>query len=82
MTSWDEVAFAKLAKVLGESTARKLTDKILSSMGRSELSSADDLYEFGERLRREEGFASPLGGLLVVHATINGGNPRALRDAL
>ncbi len=81
MTSWDEVAYAKLAKVLGAATGRALFDKTLGSLGLSSLASADDLYAFGERLRGEQGFASPLGGLLIVHATIHGGSPRPLRDA-
>ena len=49
--------------------------KILQRMGKESLASADDLLRFGELLREEPGFASPVGGLLIVHATIHGARP-------
>lgn len=80
MTSWDEVALGKLSRVLGSSAGQKLAVAILGKMGSSSLQSADDLHRFGQLLAEEPGFAAAVGGLLIVHATLHGGNG-TLRDA-
>lgn len=72
MTAWDVAAHAKLASVLGPAKAEQLTAKVLASMGRESLGSANELYDFAQRLIAEGGFVGAVGGLLAVHATIHG----------
>lgn len=75
MTPWDDIALAKLSRVLGATTGQAMMAKVLGRMSVESLRSADDLYRFGELLGEEVGFAAPVGGLLIIHATIHGGNP-------
>lgn len=77
MTPWDDVALAKLSRVLGTTAGQEMMAKVLARMRVPSLASADDLYRFGELLSEEVGFAAPVGGLLIIHATIHGGNPEA-----
>jgi hypothetical protein len=77
MTPWDDVALAKLSRVLGPAAGQEMMAKVLAKMHMQSLRSADDLYRFGALLGNEAGFAAPVGGLLIIHATIHGGNPAA-----
>ena len=72
MTAWDEVALTKLSRVLGPALGAQLMTKVLKQMGCTSLGSAAALHTFGELLTHEPGFAAPVGGLLIVHATIHG----------
>ncbi len=69
---WNEVAHAKLSAVVGEEKAGALMRALLHELNVDALTSADDLYRFGQRLSAKGGFAGAVGGLLSVHAVIRG----------
>ncbi len=81
MTPWDDVALGKLSRVLGPAAGAQMMTKMLAKVGLDSLESADDLHAFGECLTQEAGFAAPLGGLLIIHATLHGGMTKGKRSA-
>jgi hypothetical protein len=74
MTEFDELALAKLTRVLGADRARHLLEELLSQRG-SRLLSAQDLYEFSQALTKRQGFEGALGAMLGVTAVIRGARP-------
>lgn len=68
---WHETALTRLINVLGEDAGRAIAASVLADIGVSKLSSASDLRRFGEALSARGGFASAVGALLSLHATIH-----------
>jgi phage tail tube protein FII len=75
-TDWHGVALAKLTKVMGEEAGRGMAQAILEEIGVEQLASPRDLRSFAEALARRGGFASAIGALLALHATIHDGTPQ------
>lgn len=71
-TAWNDVAIAKLTRVLGERPGRELMTETLATLGIAEIASADQLRDFATILSRKGGFAAALGALLSVHAATYG----------
>ena len=71
-SAWDAVAREKLARVLGTSQGSKLFQEVLAELGVPQLSSANDLLRFGERLEVRQGFVRALGVVLRTHALLRG----------
>lgn len=71
-TAWNDVAIAKLTRVLGEKPGRDLMTATLGTLGVEEISSADQLRDFAMVLSSKGGFAAALGALLSVHAATYG----------
>jgi len=72
VTSWNEVALSKLTKVMGASAGQRLAQSVLQEVGIESLSSAADLKRFADTLARHGGFATAVGALLALHATMYG----------
>jgi hypothetical protein len=73
VTNWNEVALNKLTNVMGASAGQKLAQSVLREVGIERVSSAADLKRFADSLSRHGGFASAVGALLALHATMYGG---------
>lgn len=71
-TAWNDVAVAKLTRVLGEKPGRDLMTTTLATLGIAEITSADQLRDFAKILAGNGGFAAALGALLSVHAATYG----------
>lgn len=71
MSDWHQTALTKLTRVMGERVGRTLMAEVLHEVGLVELKSASDLKRFADALATRSGFASPLGSLLRLHATLN-----------
>ena len=69
-TDWNGVALDKLVKVMGPNVGRQLAAQILEELGLQEVSCAADLRRFAEALSKRGGFASAIGALLLLHATM------------
>ncbi len=68
------LAFTKMSAVLGPERARQLVRTILDEM-KSPLTTAQDLFDFSERLARFGGFESAVGAMLGVAAVMRGAGP-------
>lgn len=71
-TSWNEVALNKLTNVMGASAGQKLAQAVLQEVGIETVSSAVELKRFADTLSRHGGFATAVGALLALHATMYG----------
>jgi hypothetical protein len=69
---WERVALEKLIRVLGEHPGRALYAEGLRQLGLESVRSPQELHRLAQWLTRQPGFASTVGGLLSVHAVING----------
>jgi hypothetical protein len=69
---WSEVALAKLSHVVGRAKAEEVFEATMRDLGLVELRSADDLYNFAQRVIKLDGFVGAVGALLSVHAVIHG----------
>jgi hypothetical protein len=69
---WERVALEKLIRVLGEHSGRTLYAHGLRELGLDTLRSPQELHRLAQWLTRQPGFAATVGGLLSVHAVING----------
>jgi hypothetical protein len=61
-----------LARVLGAAQGRRVFEETLLAMKLVDLASADDLYEFGDRLTARGGFEAAVCRLLSVAAVMRG----------
>lgn len=68
-TDWHGTAIDKLAKVMG-SAGETLARSILEEIGMVKVSSASDLRQFAGALSKRGGFATAVGALLDLHATM------------
>ena len=68
-TDWHGTAIDKLAKVMG-SAGEGLARSVLQEIGMAKVSSASDLREFAAALSKRGGFATAVGALLDLHATM------------
>ena len=71
-TDWNGVALAKLTNVLGEKAGRALMAETLAKLGLAEIQTSRELRAFARALSAIDGFASAIGGMLAVHATMYG----------
>lgn len=71
-TYWDEVALTKLRNVLGPERAGVVMEQIMERIGLRTLSTADDLYRFGQAGAELGGFTAAVGALLRLHAVMHG----------
>ena len=69
---WERIALEKLTRVLGEAPGRTLYVDGLRELGLSTVASPQELHRLAQWLTRQPGFAATVGGLLSVHAVING----------
>ena len=69
---WERLALEKLIRVMGEDPGRLLYARALSDLRLTTLASAEELYQLGQWLTRQPGFAAAVGGLLSVQAVIQG----------
>jgi hypothetical protein len=69
---WERVALEKLTRVLGERSGRALYAEGLSALGLETVTSPQELHRLAQWLTLQPGFAATVGGLLSVHAVING----------
>lgn len=68
--TWTDTARQRLVRVLGDAKATVVFGEILDEMGVNELSDADALGEFGDRLSRRGGFLAAVGVSLKTHALL------------
>ena len=69
-TDWHGVAFAKLTKVMGDAAGEGLALSVLEEIAIERVSSAKDLRNFAVALSKRGGFATAVGALLTLHATM------------
>ncbi len=69
---FQELAQAKLVRVLGPAQAAQVYAETLAAAGLTAIASADDLYRFATHLSKRGGFAAAVGGLLSVAAVLRG----------
>lgn len=74
---WSALARAKLSAVVGGSKADALMRRMLKEMALDALSSADELYLFGQRLTAIGGFEGAVGALISVQAVMYGATTSA-----
>lgn len=74
-----DVARAKLVRVLGERRGELVFAEVLVEARIARIADADELYRFAKTLAGRGSFAGAVGGLLIVHALLNGarGEPPA-----
>lgn len=68
--SLDEVAIAKLAKVLGPSRAAEELSSALREVGLDAIGSVEDLELVASVLQRRDGFVATVGALLAVETAM------------
>lgn len=69
---WHGVAESRLTAVLGPAKGTAALADALQAIGVTRLESASDLHRLAQHLSATGGFASAVGGLLSVHATLYG----------
>lgn len=69
---WERVALEKLTRVLGEESGRTLLANGMRELGLARVRNPQELHQLAQWLTRQPGFAATVGGLLSVHAVING----------
>ena len=74
-TDWNEVALTKLRNVMGPSAGPALARSVLAELGLERLTSGRELKVFAEALAKRGGFASAVGALLLLHATMYESTP-------
>ena len=75
-SSWNEVALAKLAAVVGRAKAEDVVASALRERDLEALGSPDDLSKLAKLLGTKGGFVAAVGGQLGVHAIIHGATDR------
>jgi len=70
--TFSELALDKLTRVLGVQPAQRVFAETLAGSGLTAISSADDLYAFGELLSAKGGFEAAVGAMLTVAAVMRG----------
>lgn len=76
LESLRDLAWAKMARVLGADRATQLLSQLTSEMG-IELSTPDELLALAERMKRLHGFEGAVGGMLGVAAVLRGAAPKS-----
>ena len=76
----EDLARAKLVKVLGEGRGHKVYCATLREMGIASIDSADTLHDFGEHRVRRGGIEAAVGAMLGVAAVVRGAAGRMARD--
>lgn len=69
-----QLAYEKLAAVVGPDKARVIQTQILNELG-IELKTAQDLHHFSQSLTRLGGFEGAVGAMLGVTAIMRGARP-------
>lgn len=72
MSEWNDLARAKLDKVLGPAEGESLWDDAMQTLGQTSLDSADDLYRFGTEVNLRGGIHAALGSMLCLTAVLRG----------
>jgi len=78
-SEFEQLAYEKLATVLGPYKARVLLEQICAELS-LELHSAQDLFDFSQSLAKRRGFEGAVGAMLGVTAILRGA--RADRDGM
>ncbi|HLL23623.1 MAG TPA: hypothetical protein VK427_15905 [Kofleriaceae bacterium] len=76
----EDLARAKLVKVLGPDRGHKVYCATLREMGLASIDSADTLHAFGEHLIRRGGIEAAVGAMLGVSAVVRGAAGRPPRS--
>ena len=69
-TDWHGIALAKLTKIMGDGAGEVLAHSVLEEIELERVSSAAELRHFAVALSRRGGFATAVGALLTLHATM------------
>lgn len=72
-----QTASDKLVKVLGPSRGPAVFTAALRTLEMSRISSADDLFRFGQHLETQGSFTATVGALLCLTAVMAGASGRA-----
>ena len=75
-TPFQELARARLSRVVGAPRASELVERVLAEMKMERLETADDLFHFGKTLEGYGGIEAAVGALLSVQALIRGASGR------
>lgn len=74
-TDWDDLARAKLARVLGPSEGEVVFARTLGKLGKHRLRTADEVYQFAQVLKQETPVIAAIGSMLALSAVIRGADP-------
>jgi len=74
-SDWDELARAKLVRVLGASEGETVFASTLAKLGKRRLGSADDAYQFAQLLKGNSPVVAAIGSMLALSAVIRGASP-------
>lgn len=74
-TDWDDLARAKLARVLGPSEGEVVFTRTISKLGKHRLRNADEVYQFAQMLKLETPVIAAIGSMLALSAVIRGADP-------
>ncbi|HEV7768871.1 MAG TPA: hypothetical protein VGQ76_28010 [Thermoanaerobaculia bacterium] len=74
-TDWDEMARAKLVRVLGATEGEIVFARTLAKMGKRQLRAADDVYRFAQVLKSDSPVIAAIGSMLALSAVIRGADP-------
>lgn len=74
-TDWDEMAQAKLVRVLGATEGEVVFSRTLAKLGKRQLRTADDVYRFAQVLKSDTPVVAAIGSMLALSAVIRGADP-------
>lgn len=74
MENLRDLAWAKMARVLGSDRATQLLRQLTGELG-TDLRTPDDLLALADRMKRMHGFEGAVGGMLGVAAVLRGAGP-------
>jgi hypothetical protein len=74
-SEWNDVARAKLARVLGAAEGERVFAATLAKMGKQRLVTVDDAYRFAQILKQDSPVVAAIGSMLALSAVIQGARP-------
>ena len=75
---WDDLARAKLTRVLGASEGEIVFEQALRKLAMHRLRSPHDVYRFAQILKEGKPVVAAVGAMLALSAVMNGADPTAL----